>query len=75
MRYELSRGSNDKTRHVVCREDEFYTIVPDHIRKRGPWQVINRGEVQSLKPAYRQALTRQGWLYLETHPVGFSVTA
>ena len=75
MRYERSRGSNDKHRHVLCREDQFYNIVPDGIRKRGPWQVITRGYVQSLKPEYRLALARDGWLYIEAHPVGFSVTA
>ena len=74
MNYELSRGSKDKDRHVLCREDEFYTIVPTHIRHRGPWQVLSRGDIEALKPEYRLALARDGWVYIEAHPVGFKVT-
>jgi len=56
MRYELSRGSIDKDRHVICQEDQFYSLVPAEIRQRGPWQVIDRGDTKALRPEYRVAL-------------------
>lgn len=73
MRYELSRGSIHKDRHVLCREGAFYTFVPTEIRHRGPWQLLRRGNVKDLMPNYRLALARHGWLYIETNPVNFSV--
>lgn len=75
MRYELSRDSLAKDRHILCREDEFYTLVPQAVRQRGPWQVLSRGYIEELKPEYRLELAHQGWLYIEAYPVGFSVKA
>ncbi|KUO56660.1 MAG: hypothetical protein APF80_10250, partial [Alphaproteobacteria bacterium BRH_c36] len=63
MRYVLSRGSIHKDRHVLCREGAFYIFVPTEIRHRGPWQVLRRGNVKDLKPKFRSALARHGWLY------------
>ena len=28
----------------------FYELVPDEIRKQGPWQGMHRGEIDKLKP-------------------------
>ena len=74
MRFELSRGSIHKDRHVLCREGEFYTTVPSHVRKHGPWQLLCRGNVEDLKPEYRFALAHEGWLYVEAHPLGFTLS-
>ena len=74
MKYELSRATIEKTRHVICYRDRFYDDVPGYIRKRGPWQLISTGDVSDLTPAYRLALSRDGWVYVEAHPVAFSVT-
>ena len=74
MKFEICRGSIHKDRHVICREDEFYQAVPQEVRCRGPWQVLFRGEVMALRPEYRHALAKDGYCYIETHPVGFSPT-
>jgi len=75
MEYELSRATIEKTRHVICYRDRFYEDVPDRVRYNGPWQLIRTGNVDDLMPEYRLALARVGYVYVEAHPVGFSVTA
>lgn len=75
QQYELSRATKDKERHVLCYLDKFYSDVPHEVRTRGPWQVLWTGEVVNLQPGYRQALARDGFVYVEAHPVGFRVEA
>lgn len=54
MQYELMRGTNDKHVHVLCYADQFYSDdVPDHVRKRGPWQQLEFGDVETLLPEMR----------------------
>jgi hypothetical protein len=45
---------------VVCRDGFFYQLV-EEVRKRGPWQVMKRGEIENLNPEYRLALERDGY--------------
>ena len=36
--------------------------VPPEVRKQGPWQGMHRGEIDKLKPEYRLALARDGYM-------------
>ena len=74
MCFQLLRGTHQKDRHVLCREDESYALVPTTVRHRDPWQLIRRGNFDELKHEFQHALTRDGWFYIETNPVGFYVT-
>ena len=37
---------------MVCRDGIFYEIVPDNVRKQGPWQGQHRGEMANLNTQY-----------------------
>ena len=60
-RYQTLRSVSDHHVFVVCRDGTFYEIVPDDVRKQGPWQGMQRGEIDKLKPEYRLALARDGY--------------
>ena len=60
--YQTLRSVSDHHVFVVCRDGTFYELVPDDVRKQGPWQGQDRGEVETLKPEYRLALARDGYM-------------
>jgi hypothetical protein len=60
---------------VVCRDGTFYEIVPDDVRKQGPWQGQRRGEVECLKPEYRLALARDGYTLVRCEAAVFKPEA
>ena len=60
MKYQTHRSVSDNHVFAVCRDGTFYEIVPDDVRKQGPWQGQHRGEVECLKPEFRLALVRDG---------------
>ncbi len=74
QQFELSGDNITKRHHVICRRDRFYDDVPEAVRKRGPWQLVKSGEVMALLPEYRRTLARDGYVYVEAHPVGLKVT-
>jgi hypothetical protein len=41
---------------------EAFADLPDPVRHQGPWQVMGRGEIELLKPEFRLALARDGYL-------------
>ena len=49
------------TTNVICHDGSFYQLVPEEVRKHGPWQGMHRGEAERLKPEYRLALARDGY--------------
>jgi hypothetical protein len=51
MQYQTLRSVSDLHLFVVCRDGEFYSC-PEEVRKRGPWQVQDRGELASLNTQY-----------------------
>ncbi len=59
--YQTLRSVADHHVFVVCRDGTFYELVPDDVRKQGPWQGMRRGEIEALKPEYRLALARHGY--------------
>jgi len=61
MTYQTLRSVSDHHVFVVCRYGSFYELVPQVVRKQGPWQGMQRGEIDLLKPEYRLALARDGY--------------
>jgi hypothetical protein len=66
MRYQTLRSVSDNHVFVVCRDGTFYELVPEEVRHQGPWQGMQRGEVDTLKPEYRLALARGGYFLART---------
>jgi hypothetical protein len=58
---------------VVCRDGTFYDAVP--ASKRGPWQGQHRREVECLKPEYRLALARDGYMLVRCEAAVFKPEA
>ena len=69
MQYQTLRSVSDHHVFVVCRDGTFYEIVPEDVRKQGPWQGQYRGEVERLKPEYRLALARDGYALVKCEHV------
>ena len=59
--YQTLRSVSDHHIFVVCRDGKFYEDAPQEVRKQGPWQGMQRGELEKLKPEYRLALARDGY--------------
>ena len=74
-RYQTLRSVFDHQVFVVCRDGKFYEIVPEEVRKQGPWQGQHRGEVECLKPEFRLALTRDGYLLVRCEAAVFKPEA
>ena len=47
--YQALRSVSDNHVIVICKDGGFYEL-PDHVRHRGPWQGMRRGEIDKLKP-------------------------
>ena len=62
MQYQTFRSVSDNHVFVVCRDGTFYEIVPEDVLKQGPWQGMQRGEIDKLKPEHRLALARDGYV-------------
>jgi hypothetical protein len=41
-RYQTLRSVSDNHVFVVCRDGRFYELVPEEVRKQGPWQGMHR---------------------------------
>ena len=52
MQYQTFRSVSDNHVFVVCRDGTFYEIVPEDVRKQGPWQGQHRGEMANLTTQY-----------------------
>ena len=63
--YQTFRSVSDVHLFVVCRDGSFYDAVPPDVRKQGPWQGQHLGEVDKLKPEYRLALARDGYMLVK----------
>jgi len=47
--YQTLRSVSDNHVFVVCRDGTFYELVPDDVRKLGPWQGNRRGAVEAFE--------------------------
>ena len=61
VRYQALRSVSDNHLFVVCRDGEFYTSIPDHVRHKGPWQGQHRGELANLATPYLIDIEEQGY--------------
>ena len=61
MHYQTLRSVSDNHVFVVCHDGGFYEL-PDHVRHRGPWQGMHRGEIGNLRPEYWLDLQDQGYV-------------
>ena len=64
MRYCICRSTREKTLHVLYYADRF-KLLPDQVRRRGPWERVRSGEIAALQPAYRAALAERGHVLLQ----------
>ena len=66
MQYQTLRSVSDHHVHLICGAEEAFADLPDHVRHLGPWQVMSRGEIELLKPEYRLALARDGYVLVQS---------
>jgi hypothetical protein len=50
MQYQTLRSVSDNHVFVLCHDGGFYEI-PQAIRKQGPWQGMQRGEIDEPSPS------------------------
>ena len=60
MQYQTLRSVSDKHVFVVYYDGRFDEL-PDHVRHQGPWEGMQRGEIDRLKANYRRTLARDGY--------------
>jgi hypothetical protein len=65
VQYQTLRSVSDNHVFVVCPDGRFDEL-PDHIRHQGPWQGMQRGEIDKLKANYRRALARDGYVLVQS---------
>ena len=59
--YQSFRSVSDTHVFVLCRDGTFYEIVPQDIRKQGPWQGQHRGDLANLNTLYLIDIEEQGY--------------
>jgi hypothetical protein len=74
-RYQTLRSVSDHHVFVLCYDGSFYDAVPADVRKQGPWQGQRRGEIEKLKPEYRLALDRDGYMLVKCEAAVFKPEA
>ena len=75
MCYQTFRSVSDVHVFVLCYKGTLYEAVPDDVRKQGPWQGMQRGEVAKLKPEYRLALAEDGYALVKCELAVFNPEA
>jgi hypothetical protein len=73
--YQTFRSVSDVHVFEVCRDGEFYETVPEHARKRGPWQVQHQGELPNLAMAYLIDIEEQGYALVRCEEAVFKPEA
>ena len=74
MDYEVIRSVNDKSLHIIFVEGTF-GVLPDFVRRLGPWRGLVGGQVICLKPHYRHQLVEQGFVLVHQPRDNFSAEA
>jgi hypothetical protein len=60
---------------VLCYDGSFCGAIPEDVRKLGPWQGNRRGDVEAMKPEYRLALARDGYMLVKCEHAVFNPEA
>jgi hypothetical protein len=64
-RYKVIRASTEPNLHVIFAGDvSALDRVPERVRKLGPWQGAQEGEIARMRPHYRALIAEQGFLVL-----------
>jgi hypothetical protein len=74
MDYEVIRSVKDKSLHIIFMEGTF-GVLPEFVRRLGPWRGLVGGQVLSLKPHYRHQLAEQGFVLVHQSKDDFSAEA
>ena len=64
MRYSIRRSMKAKTIHLVF-EETCFDDLPEHVRKKGPWQHLKSGEFENLRADYRRAINEHRYIIVE----------
>ncbi len=62
---------HDKSVHLVFEEGSFDDL-PEHVRKKGPWQHLKSGEFGNLRADYLKAITAHRYVIVEQSASVFS---
>jgi hypothetical protein len=73
--YQTLCSVSDNHVFVVCRDGTFYEIVPDDVRKQGPWQGQHRGELANLNTQYLIDIEEQGYALVRCEAAAFKPEA
>ena len=73
--YQTFRSVSDNHVFVVCRDGTFYEIVPEDVRKQGPWQGQHRGEMANLATQYLSEIEEQGYVLVRCEAAVFKPEA
>ena len=71
MRYAIRRSKKEQTLHLVF-EEACFDDLPEHVRKKGPWQYLKSGEFENLRADYRQAISGHRYVIVEQSAAVFS---
>lgn len=74
MDYEVIRSVKDKSLHIIFMEGTF-GVLPEFVRRLGPWRGLVGGQVLSLKAHYRHQLAEQGFVLVHQSQDNFSAEA
>ena len=69
--YEARRSVRDKSLHVIYAAGAFDGL-PDCVRHLGPWEGLQGGAIERLKPHYRLQIAEQGFTVVYQHLMIFS---
>ena len=73
--YQTLCSVSDNHVFVVCRDGTFYEIVPDDVRKQGPWQGQHSGELANLNTQYLIDIEEQGYTLVRCEAAAFKPEA
>jgi hypothetical protein len=59
--YKAWRSTRNHAAHMICCDGEFDNL-PEELRRMGPWIGFTDGDIDRLKPEYRSALARHGFV-------------
>ena len=75
MKYQTLRSVSDHHVFVLCHDGMFYERVPDDVRRLGHSQGNRSGAVEAVKPEYRLALARDGYMLVRREAAVFNPKA
>lgn len=56
--------------HLICIDGEF-DVLPNDVRHKGPWLVLQRGPLEALRAPYCLDIARQAFALMNRPVAGF----